>query len=184
MDGAHITNADIKNGDDSICMKSPARNILVENSLVQQGNGLVVGTSSNADFANITFRNCTAIGTAFGCHVKFKDEQTGRVDGVRFENIRIVNPQRYAIGINQNGQSLEAGSAGVRSAVHIGNVSYVNVTGTAATAGRFVCNGGDLACKGIVMEHVHIEAKSGCSWTNVFGSGTDVSPASCMPPMA
>ena len=111
VDGAHISNADIKNGDDSICMKSPARNILVENSTVRQGNGLVVGTSDHADFANITFRNCTAIGTLFGAHIKFKDAQVGHVDGVRFENIHIVDPWSYAIGINQNGQSMMGGEA-------------------------------------------------------------------------
>ena len=38
------------NGDDSICMKSPAKHVLVENSLVRQGNGLVIGTSDEADF--------------------------------------------------------------------------------------------------------------------------------------
>lgn len=45
-----ITELDITNGDDSICMKSPAENVLVENSVVRQGNGMVVGTSSDAYF--------------------------------------------------------------------------------------------------------------------------------------
>ena len=54
--GVHIRGADITNGDDSICMKSPAQDVLVEHSIVRQGNGLVVGTSGDADFQNITFR--------------------------------------------------------------------------------------------------------------------------------
>ena len=65
----HIKGVDITNGDDSICMKSPARNVLVEDSIVRQGNGLVVGTSDPVDIENIMFRNCTAINTSFGCHV-------------------------------------------------------------------------------------------------------------------
>ena len=91
----HIRGADIKNGDDSICMKSPAQDVLVESSTVRQGNGFVVGTSDDADFRNITFRNCTAIGTAFGIHIKFKDQQTGSVRDITFEDINIVDPQRH-----------------------------------------------------------------------------------------
>jgi hypothetical protein len=53
----HISGADITNGDDSICMKTPAQDVLVENSIVRQGNGLVVGTSDKAAFQNITFRS-------------------------------------------------------------------------------------------------------------------------------
>ena len=40
-------------------MKSPARNVLIEDSIVRAGNGLVVGTSDPVDIENITFRNCT-----------------------------------------------------------------------------------------------------------------------------
>jgi polygalacturonase len=74
----HVKGVDITNGDDSICIKSPAWNVLVEGSIVRQGNGLVVGTSDPVDIANITFRNCTAVRTSFGCHIKFKDSQNGR----------------------------------------------------------------------------------------------------------
>ena len=86
--------------------------MLVEDSIVRQGNGMVIGTSSDADFQNITFRNCTAIGTAFGCHIKFKEQQVGRpgVRDILFENITIVNPTRYAIGASATN--------GIRSAPH------------------------------------------------------------------
>lgn len=43
-----VTGADVKNGDDSICMKTGSSNVVVENSLVQQGNGFVIGTGNNA----------------------------------------------------------------------------------------------------------------------------------------
>ena len=46
----------------SICIKSPASGVLVENSVVREGNGLVVGTAGNnrsmvADIHDVTFRN-------------------------------------------------------------------------------------------------------------------------------
>lgn len=49
-------------------------------------------------FRNIIFRNCTAIGTQFGCHIKFKDLQSGSVNGIVFENIAIYDATAYAIG--------------------------------------------------------------------------------------
>ena len=132
----HIRGVDVTNGDDSICappllrvlsalfpchqpgqdlgllvchgagMKSPARDVIVEDSVVRQGNGLVVGTSDPVAISNISFRNCTTLATHFGCHIKFKDQQRGHVSGVVFEDISIVNPSGYAIGIDQDGQSL------------------------------------------------------------------------------
>ena len=87
-------------------MKSPARDVLVEDSVVRQGNGLVVGTSDPVAISNISFRNCTTLATHFGCHIKFKDQQSGHVSGVVFEDIAIVDPSGYAIGIDQDGQSL------------------------------------------------------------------------------
>eukprot|EP00041_Stephanoeca_diplocostata_P017213 m.343196 g.343196 ORF g.343196 m.343196 type:complete len:401 (-) comp20628_c0_seq4:105-1307(-) len=189
-----VTGCDITNGDDSICMKSPAENVLVENSIVRQGNGLVVGTSSGAYFRNITFRNCTAIRTQFGCHIKFKDSQSGSVSGVLFDNIEIYDPTSYAIGIDQNGQSeriLARGNAYSPFAnVTINNVTFSNINahrmqpGYCIEGGRFVCNGGQLSCRDITLKNVNLSACKplGCKFENTFGTGTNVSPISCVPP--
>ena len=205
--GVHIRGADITNGDDSICMKSPAQDVLVESSTVRQGNGFVVGTSDDADFRNITFRNCTAIGTAFGIHIKFKDQQTGSVRDITFEDVTIVDPQRYAIGIDQNGQSLEGGvgrpdchghqlgrgdAPAVGSNVTVNDVHFRSVRATVGAGhkgGCFICNPGPLACRGITFDDVNLQvagsqAGAACSFSNVFGTGSDVHPASCVPPNA
>ena len=197
------------------------KDVLVEDSVVRQGNGLVIGTSSHANFVsselpwrvlarsstscsqrNITFRNCTAIGTAFGCHIKFKEEQTGSVSGVVFEDIVITNPQRYAIGIDQNGQGtaamatahdcsrLAALAPDVAANVTVNDIVFRNVSATVGAGHRggcFLCNSGPLACRNISFDHVRLQvegsgAGAGCSFNNVFGTGVDVFPSSCVPP--
>ena len=121
----------------------------------------------------------------FGCHIKFKDTQNGSVADVTFEDISVRNPTKYAIGINQDGQSL---AAPLRSNVSITNVSFVRVTGVAPKAGRFRCNPGALECRGIRLEHVRIDVppgapnETGCTFENAVGAGVDVSPPSCVPP--
>ena len=195
------------NGDDSICMKSPAKHVLVENSLVRQGNGLVIGTSDGADFTNITFRNCTAIETAQGCHIKFKDEQVGHVSGILFENITILHPRRYAIGIDQNGQGFGRGFGRGWPAAHVGsgsnvsvkNVTYRHIRATLSGSrphthhlpnllgGLFTCNPGHLACTGIVLDDVQFDSPdgkgTGCVFNNVYGLANNATiPRSCHPP--
>ena len=186
-DDVHIKNVDVENGDDSICMKSPSTNVLVENSIVRQGNGLVIGTgTSNSFFRNITFRNCTAEGTKYGCHIKFKDAQSGSVSDVLFENITVMNPRgglnSGTILINQNGQNMDSE---VRSNVTIGNVTFRSIRGVGGVvAGKFICNSGVLECSGITLEDVNISGArdNNCYFENVYGAGTRVSPSSCYPP--
>ena len=96
----HVYGCDVQNGDDSLCIKSPAHNVLVEDSVVSQGNGLVVGTANVANVSNITFRNIFANDTAFGCHIKFKPGQYGEVHDIRFENISIYQVASHSIPLN------------------------------------------------------------------------------------
>ena len=187
----HVRGCDISNGDDSVVMKAPSRDVLVEDTVVRQGNGFVVGTADDTFehvFRNITFRRSLAENTMFGCHVKFKGSQSGLVDGVRFEDIVVRDPTHYAIGINTNGQSSTGLGAGLGSNVSIANVSFVRVSGSAPAAGRFTCNA-ENACRGIRLEHVHLDVPpgndtttTGCTFANAVGQGLDVSPASCVPP--
>jgi polygalacturonase len=126
-------------------LQSPAQNVLVERCIVKQGNGLVVGTSDDALFRNITFRNCTAISTMFGCHIKFKNNQTGSASGITFEGIKVINITRYAIGINQNGQSITHGVGStphhdhrqnqLQSNVTVNNIVFRNIQGNVAGYG-------------------------------------------------
>ena len=211
-DGVHVYDVSVSNGDDSICIKSPAANILVENSTVAQGNGLVVGTAGSPTFVhNVTFRNISAVDTTFGCHVKFKPPQYGLVSNVTFEDVRIYQSEErtrqrvlhgdhagYAIGIHfddqgrrrlfeQQGQPVATDAAPPpppSSRVEIVNVTYRRVTADVLHAGQFRCGAANLSCTGLVFEDVAINAsRDGCSFDNAFGSNLGVvSPASCRLP--
>ena len=89
---------DITNGDESIAIKSPSSHVLVANTTARKGNGFVVGTAGNGlpgsdqltyDVKNVTFRDCAAVDTTFGQHVKAKFPQRGSLCDVTFENINI-----------------------------------------------------------------------------------------------
>eukprot|EP01050_Picozoa_sp_SAG11_P007677 SAG11_NODE_648_length_7939_cov_84.614129_3_plen_300_part_00 len=173
----HVHDCDVSNGDDSLCIKSPGSNVLIENSTVRQGNGLVIGTSSDAAIENIVFRNIVADDTTFGCHIKFRPDQAGFVRAVLFENVsvyqskraylrRIVDPDDhagYAIGIHQDDQGLVASSLAEPppppdpgKGVHVTNITYRHIRSTGLFGGSFLCTAGALACTGITLEDVKL----------------------------
>ena len=187
----HIRGVDVSNGDDSICIKSPSSNVLVEDSIVRQGNGLVVGTGGHTNITNITFRNCTAIRTVYGCHIKFKEGQKGEpgVSNITFEDIHIISPTKYAIGINQNGQGRRRRRLATFSGsdVPINNITYRRIRAQLEKGkkkgGEFTCNPGSrLTCRGIVFEDVDLGDNAECQFQNVYGKGENVKPLSCVPP--
>lgn len=178
---AHLSGLDITNGDDCIAIKKTAQNVLIENSVVRQGHGLVVGTTGDPNIRNITFRNILVNGTMDGCKIKFKDEQHGSVSDVHFENITLVQVARYAMGIDSEIRDKKPEKGGTR--VTINNITFSSIRGSAQdAAGHFSCKTGPLACKGIVVEGVNITAPRGCFFNNTFGSGVQVYPGSCVPP--
>ena len=168
--------------------------MLVENSVVRQGNGLVIGTGTGNEvcsFHNITWKNCTATGTLYGCHIKFKGGQTGSVSGVLFEDVvvRSLQPTGAALVISTNGQNLNASE--VPSRVTINDVMFRDIDASQAggrIAGFFMCNGTKAVqrqpCEGIVLEDVRLggAVDGGCAFNGVHGRGERVSPASCVPP--
>ena len=114
-----------------------------------------------------------------------------------------MEPHRYAIGIDQDGQSTPQALGGARLAPRTGsNVTIDNVLfrriratlgertksrhGAASPisyGGLFACNAGRLACRGIDFDDVTLSGvDTKCVFENTFGSGTAVHPDSCVPP--
>ena len=124
---------------------------------------------------------------------------------ILFENITILHPVRYAIGIDQNGQGAVQRSPAQLQVGSGSNVSVTNVTFRAIRAtlsgarppihhlpnligGLFTCNPGHLACTGIVMDDVQFHSPdgkgTGCLFKNVYGHADNAtSPPSCRPPL-
>ena len=178
---AHLSGLDTTNGDDCIAIKKTAQNVLIENSVVRQGHGLVVGTTGDPNIRNITFRNILVNGTMDGCKIKFKDDQHGSISDAHFENITLVQVARYGMGIDSEIRDKKPEKGGTR--VTINNIAFSSIRGSAQEAvGHFSCKTGPLARKGIVVEDVNITAPGGCFFNNTIGSGMQVYPASCVPP--
>ena len=192
----HVYDVDVSNGDDSLCIKSPAHNVLIENSTVAAGNGLVVGTADVSNITNITFRNIFANDTTFGCHIKFKDQQSGLCRDVLFDRITILQTASayyrrilhfdhagYALGIHQQNQGARGRLKASGSTVKISNIMFQHIQASGLFAGQFECASGALACENISLAHVHLNSsKKGCVFSNTYGSSSDVEPASCVPP--
>lgn len=202
----YIRDVDIRSGDDSICIKSPSSNVLVEHSRVAQGNGLVVGTAADqqawggpwetANVENVTFRDIVADDTTFGCHIKYYFPQHGSVRNITFENINVYQTAAaekrrkavgdwagYAIGIHQFDQGRRLLSAPkLPTFVRIEQILFRNITGSVLHAGQFECTRFGSPCKDIQLNHVHINASvDGCIFSEVQATASDVTPASCNP---
>jgi len=206
-DGALIEDVHVINGDDSICMKSGARNVLVRNCTVENGEpypeaktqglagGLVLGTSDNNNMSNVTYVNCSVSGALAGVRVKFRPTQAGTVHGITFENIHIVRPVAYAVDMLLDSNHLRA--IDDLAAVDVGDITLRNIHGALGTlpdgtypraVARFRCTSADQPCNGIVLEHFNVTGYRAsdkypvpCEWTNAHGSGEDVYPTACAP---
>ena len=64
--------------------------------------------------------------------IKFKDTQNGHVSGIVFDDIDIIDPQRYAIGVESQGATLTGGQRGrlAASNVTINDVLFRRVRAT------------------------------------------------------
>jgi polygalacturonase len=184
-DGARIKNSHVTNGDDSICMKSGAKNVLVESCTVTNGKpwpgqvkgglagGLVLGTSDNDSMENVTYRNCTVTGALAGIRFKFRPSQTGFVRNVRFDNIMIHRPVAYAVDMLMTADHLQdqIGTTWSNLAtVNLTDVSLSNIHGELGlipqaicgegrtcprAVGRFSCTA-EFPCKGISIENFDV----------------------------
>jgi len=162
-DGAVIQHTTVINGDDSICMKGGAKNVLVTNCSVFNGEpfpgsqfrglagGLVLGTSDDDSMQNITYSNCSVHGALAGIRIKYRPSQHGYVRGVRFERIRIHRPVAYAVDVLLDSNHLDDDAPARRGAapgfarahtVNVTDVKLLDISGELGLVPPAVCGEG------------------------------------------
>ena len=101
VDGAHIHDIKIHNGDDSVhTTGTGTQNILVEHSEFHGGHGLsVCGGGGECDVQNVVFRNSKIIDQSIGARIKATSQTTGVVRNITWSGIEMWHT-KHPIEIN------------------------------------------------------------------------------------
>ncbi|XP_062089849.1 probable polygalacturonase At1g80170 [Humulus lupulus] len=197
-DGFHIeasTNVSVvhsivKAGDDCISIGDKSSYIHVRNLFCGPGHGISIGSlgigGSVADVHNIDVHRVHFFGTTNGVRIKTYQVGKGIVQHVTFNDLNFHHVQNPIV-IDQHYCFDPHGCPDLPTAVHIDNVTYSNVVGTASSEIALNLNCSKSApCTNINFKEIRLKPekplksiKSSCN--NAHGSTTGVvKPASCL----
>jgi polygalacturonase len=96
IDPGPVTNAlirdcDIDTGDDDICIKTGASNVLIEGCTIRHGHGISIGSPTSGGIHNMLVRHCTLDGADNGIRIKSMRGAGGTVENVRYTDIQMKN---------------------------------------------------------------------------------------------
>lgn len=133
------------------------------------------------DVVNVTFRNIAMHNTGAGPRIKGRRQGNATIRDIAFQNFTLESV-RTALQVDMNYET--PGTTHNNSGVTATNVSFAAVSGSATTAGSFLCLQG-RPCSLVSLEHIHLRAKGwDCKYFNV-SVAHDVSPVlkhtSCEP---
>ncbi|GIC91863.1 uncharacterized protein Aud_008317 [Aspergillus udagawae] len=168
-----IRRSTVYNQDDCVAITS-GNNMTISEMACHGGHGLSIGSvggKSNNNVTNILFTNSAIYDSQNGCRIKSNYNTTGYIANVTYANIRIQNASIYGIDVQQD--YLNGGPTGNPSnGVRIENVSFRDVSGTAASSARdyyILC--GDGSCANFTFENVDITGGGVNSSCNYPASG-------------
>jgi polygalacturonase len=156
----------ISNGDDDIALKGskgvfadkdadspPVENILVEDCVIGEGNGLITCGSEATLVRNVTVRNCTITGNATLLTLKLRTDTPQHYENITFDNITLNGGGRV---FNINGWKQYEDFQGQPPPTHlVNNVTVRHVTGKFKTLGQIRGNAGDTL-RDIVLEDANL----------------------------
>ncbi|CAK7242431.1 MAG: hypothetical protein STHCBS139747_003924 [Sporothrix thermara] len=158
----------IDNQDDCVAIAS-GNNITVSKFTCRGGHGLSIGSiggKSNNNVTNVLFTDSTVSNSQNGCRIKSNSGTTGFVSDITYSNIALSGITTYGIDIQQD--YLNGGPTGVpTNGVLIENITFDNVTGTAASSARdyyILCGSG--SCSNFKFSDVSITGGSKASSCN------------------
>ena len=188
-DDVYIADSTVHNGDDCVPVGKNTSNMLVER-VTCTGCGQSHGGGASpiiwdspypgTYIRNVTFRNMTFSRTAYVANIKSLPSYEGTVEGVVFEDF-VLDRVGKAINVNPYGQKERKKYTAARGlqGIHVGNVSFRNIRGSAAVAGTFSCDKGQ--CVGIELKDVQLTGTVTNYSCNgyVVGTAEDCSPTPC-----
>lgn len=158
--GVSIYNTMISNGDDCVSIGPGCSDVDINGLTCAPTHGISIGSlgvdNSHACVSNITVRNSVIKESDNGLRIKTWQGGTGSVTNLRFENIQMENV-RNCINIDQY-YCLTKECRNQTSAVHVNDVSYINIKGTYDVRTppiHFACSD-SVACTNITLSDVEL----------------------------
>ncbi|XP_060531844.1 polygalacturonase-like [Cylas formicarius] len=153
-----VKDASVTNQDDCVAINN-AQHVTIDNfhCIGSHGFDIAAGMSSDYDqngVQNVTFSNSILDGGMYGLHIlAVNDGGQGKIDYIKYNNIKINGPSDYGVMIQQDFSNAQQGSTGNPTGnVPISNVDIKGVTGTMngqySSAVTIRC----AACSNIVFE--------------------------------
>uniref|UniRef100_A0A8H7KEB1 Pectate lyase superfamily protein domain-containing protein n=1 Tax=Bionectria ochroleuca TaxID=29856 RepID=A0A8H7KEB1_BIOOC len=170
---------EIENGDDSIAAKANSTNILIEDCIFRDGQGVAIG--SIGQYANrfeivenVVARNIKQYGSNYVARIKtWTGEQNewppngggggiGYARNITWENITIEDGAKSPLIINQCYSNVAKVNCST-STFDISDIRYSGISGTINTSryAEFQCSRSQGGCDGIVMDDVNFIDVSG-----------------------
>ena len=131
VDGAHIRNVWVHNGDDCVHTSGiGTKNILVEDSAFFGGHGLsVCGEGTKCTVENVTFRNCTLTDMANGARVKLADQTSGYIRNVTWSGLtmkHVKHPLNITVAYHS---ALDHSQRKSNDKMEISDLYFINISG-------------------------------------------------------
>jgi polygalacturonase len=176
-DTVHITNSNIINGDDCVSFKPNTTNALVQNLYCQGSHGISVGSLGQYAgvqdiVANVLVKNVTMVNAENGARIKaFGGSASatsttgggnGYVKNITFQDFTVQNVALPVV-IDQCYETSASTCSSYPSKVTIGDVHYINVTGTGSKSKEVVSLVCSDVCQDITATGTRLVGTSGSS---------------------
>ncbi|KIW02996.1 hypothetical protein, variant [Verruconis gallopava] len=170
-----IHDIEVTNKDECVTVKSPAKNILIENIYCNRSGGCALGSlGANTNISDITYRNVYTWSSNQMLMIK-SNGGSGSVENVLFENF-IGHGNAYSLDIDQYWSSM---STVAGNGVQLNNITFKNWKGTEANGAqrgpiKVACADG-APCTDITIEDFAMWTETGSkqfySCRSGYGSG-------------
>eukprot|EP01123_Difflugia_compressa_P006096 TRINITY_DN18245_c0_g1_i1.p1 TRINITY_DN18245_c0_g1~~TRINITY_DN18245_c0_g1_i1.p1 ORF type:complete len:408 (-),score=52.91 TRINITY_DN18245_c0_g1_i1:40-1263(-) len=178
----------IANGDDMIAVKSgfnmpgilfnrPSENIIIRDSVFENGHGISIGSETSGGVRNVTFENIVVMNAVVGPHLKTSRGRGGIIELITYRNITVTGCTNDVIDLGMNYDHVAKPGNKTTTPI-VRNVNFFQITAECSNPGKFECLP-ESPCTGFVMDTVTVKTTKDFSCTDISGTSKSVSPPSC-----